>query len=183
MFKFTKTEISEVVLIEPQVFEDSRGFFFEAYKKSEFLKNHIDVEFVQDNCSKSQKNILRGLHLQTGSAAQAKLVRCVKGEIFDVAVDLRKDSPTFLKWVGYILSAENKKELFIPAGGFAHGFCVLSEEAEISYKCSKEYNPDAEKGIIWNDSKLNINWPIKNPVLSVKDSNNLKVEDYLVSIL
>lgn len=177
MFKFIKTEIPEVVLVEPQVFEDDRGFFLEAYKKSEFIKNGITVDFVQDNHSKSKAKVLRGLHFQTGASAQAKLVRCIKGEIFDVAVDLRQSSPTFLKWVGYVLSEKNKKELFIPAEGFAHGFCVLSDGAEIMYKCSKEYDPKSEVGIIWNDESIKIDWPVENPMLSDKDSTNLRVKE------
>jgi dTDP-4-dehydrorhamnose 3,5-epimerase len=176
MFKFTKTEIPEVILIEPQVFGDDRGFFLEAYKKSEFNNNGIIVDFVQDNHSKSKAKVLRGLHFQTGSSAQAKLVRCIKGEIFDVAVDLRQGSPTFLKWVGYVLSEENKKELFIPAEGFAHGFCVLSDEAEITYKCSREYDSKSEVGIIWNDKHIKVNWPISQPFISEKDAKNMTIE-------
>ena len=177
MFKFTKTEIPEVILVEPQVFGDERGFFLEAYKKSEFINNGITVDFVQDNHSKSKAKVLRGLHFQTGYSAQAKLVRCIKGEIFDVAVDLRQGSSTFLKWVGYVLSEENKKELFIPAEGFAHGFCVLSDEAEITYKCSNEYNPASESGVIWNDESIKIDWPIKDPILSDKDAKNMSVKE------
>ena len=177
MFKFTKTEIPEVMLAEPQVFGDDRGFFLEAYKKSEFINNGITVDFVQDNHSKSKAKVLRGLHFQTGYSAQAKLVRCIKGEIFDVAVDLRQGSSTFLKWVGYVLSEENKKELFIPAEGFAHGFCVLSDEAEITYKCSNEYNPASESGVIWNDESIKIDWPIKDPILSDKDAKNMSVKE------
>ncbi len=177
MFKFTKTEISGVILVEPQVFEDERGFFCETYKKSEFLANGITDEFVQDNHSKSKKNVLRGLHYQTGPYAQAKLVRCIKGKIFDVAVDIRKDSPTYLKWVGYILSEENKNQLYIPAG-LAHGFCALEDGTEMVYKCSKEYFPDSEKGIIWNDPQLAIKWPVEEPILSAKDSKNMSISEY-----
>lgn len=171
MFKFTKTDIPGVILIEPQVLEDNRGFFFETYKKSEFFANGITDEFSQDNHSKSKKNVLRGLHYQTGENAQSKLVRCVKGKIFDVAVDIRKDSPTYLKWIGYILSEENKNQLYIPAG-LGHGFCALEDNTEVIYKCSKEYFPNSEMGIIWNDPQLSIKWPIESPILSEKDAKN-----------
>ncbi|MEA1937211.1 MAG: dTDP-4-dehydrorhamnose 3,5-epimerase [Patescibacteria group bacterium] len=174
-FVFKKLSIPEVVLIEPKIFEDQRGFFMESYKYSEFAAFGIKDEFVQDNHSKSVKNVLRGLHFQMLPKAQAKLVRCISGEIFDVAVDIRKNSPAYGKWVGEILSEENKKELFLPVG-FAHGFCVLSAEAEIVYKSSDEYSPERERAIIWNDPTININWPIKNPIVSEKDdaSNFLK---------
>jgi len=143
----------------------------ENYKYSEFADFGIKDKFVQDNHSKSVKNVLRGLHFQMLPKAQAKLVRCVKGEIFDVAVDIRKNSPTYGKWVGEILSEENKKMFFLPVG-FAHGFCVLSDEAEIIYKSSDEYSPENERAIAWNDPTININWPIKNPIVSEKDAEN-----------
>lgn len=162
----------------PEVFKDSRGFFYETYKKSDFFSNDVIVDFVQDNQSVSQKNVLRGLHFQEGIAAQAKLVRCIAGEIFDVAVDIRKDSPTFLKWVGFVLSAQNKNQLFIPAG-FAHGLCVISDSAELVYKCSGEYIPETERGIIWNDPDIAIVWPIKDPILSRRDTNYPTITDYL----
>jgi dTDP-4-dehydrorhamnose 3,5-epimerase len=179
MIKFTKTDIQGVLLLEPQIFTDERGFFLEAYKKSEFAANGITLDFVQDNHSRSKAGVLRGLHFQVGESAQAKLVRCVKGEILDVAVDLRKDSPTFLKWVSYVLSADNGRELFIPAEGFAHGFLVLSEEAEVTYKCSKEYDPSAERGVIWNDPDLKIDWGMSDPILSKKDLENRTVRELL----
>ena len=175
-FTFKKLEIPEVILIEPRVFEDERGFFMESYKYSEFADFGIKDKFVQDGHSKSARNVLRGLHFQTLPKAQAKLVRCIKGEIFDAAVDIRKGSPTFGKWVGEILSEENKKELFIPAG-FAHGFCALSAEAEIIYKSSDEYSPENERAIAWNDPTININWPIKNPIVSEKDAENGLLEE------
>jgi dTDP-4-dehydrorhamnose 3,5-epimerase len=178
MFEFIKTEISEVILIKSQVFNDERGFFMETCKKSEFALNGIKDNFVQDNHSQSSHGVLRGLHYQEGPKAQAKLVRCIVGEIFDVAVDLRKNSPTYLKWVGYNLSADNKQQLYIPAG-FAHGFCTLSEKAEIVYKCSEEYSPEKEKGIIWNDPSINILWPIKNPIMSPKDLKNAVITDLI----
>jgi dTDP-4-dehydrorhamnose 3,5-epimerase len=196
-FEFKKLEIPEMILIEPKVFGDDRGFFMESYKYSEFAALGIKEKFVQENHSKSEKNVLRGLHFQKNPKAQAKIVRCVKGEIFDVGVDIRKGSPTYRKWAGVILSAENKKQLYIPAG-FAHGFCVLSDEAEVCYKISEEYSLENEREIIWNDPEININWPacnaygeviagrgIKNPILSEKDSkapflkdadNNFKYE-------
>ena len=176
MFKFIKTEIPEVILIETEIFNDNRGFFMETYKKSVFFKNGIKEDFIQDNSSKSFYGVLRGLHYQEGSKAQAKLVRCIRGEIFDVAVDLRKNSPTYLKWVGFTLSAENKKQLYIPAS-FAHGFCSLTNDTEIVYKCSKEYLPESEKGLIWNDPTINILWPIENPIISEKDLKNFLVAD------
>jgi dTDP-4-dehydrorhamnose 3,5-epimerase len=170
-FIFKRLEIPEVVLIEPKVFEDDRGFFMETYKYSEFSKIGIDKMFVQDNRSKSKKGVLRGLHYQKNPNTQGKLVTCLTGEIFDVAVDIRKGSPTYGKYVGVILSEENKRMLYIPEG-FAHGFCVLSDEAEVTYKCTAEYSPNDDAGIIWNDEYININWPIKNPILSEKDKNH-----------
>ena len=175
-FTFKKLSIPEVVLIEPKAFGDERGFFMENYKYSEFADFGIKDKFVQDNHSKSVKNVLRGLHFQMLPKAQAKLVRCIKGEIFDVAVDIRKNSPTYGKWVGEILSEENKKELFIPIG-FAHAFCVVSDEAEIIYKSSNEYSPENERAIAWNDPTINISWPIKNPIVSEKDAENKLLEE------
>lgn len=171
LFIFKKLEIPEIILIEPRVFEDERGFLMETYRYSEFAKFGIKEQFNQDNHSKSKRGVLRGLHYQKYPEAQAKIIRCIKGEIFDVAVDIRKNSPTYGKWVGVILSLENKKQLYIPAG-FAHGLCVLSDEAEIIYKNSAEYSPEYGRGIIWNDPEININWPIKNPIVSEKDSKN-----------
>jgi len=168
-FVFKKLKIPEVILIEPKSFPDKRGFFMETYKQSEFAKSGIKEKFVQENHSRSKKNVLRGLHYQDKPETQAKLVRCVSGEIFDVAADIRKNSPTYGKWVGVVLSEKNKKEIFIPEG-FAHGFCVLSEKAEIIYKTSREYSPKYEKGVIWNDPAINIKWPVKNPLISEKDS-------------
>ncbi|MCD4666275.1 dTDP-4-dehydrorhamnose 3,5-epimerase [archaeon] len=168
-FTFKKLEIPEVILIEPKVFKDNRGFFLESFNKSEFTKNGINKEFVQDNFSHSTKGVLRGLHFQLNPKSQGKLVRVSKGEVFDVAVDLRKDSPTYGKWVGIILSEKNMKMLYIPPN-FAHGFCVLSEEADFEYKVTKEYSPELERGLIWNDPEIEINWPIKNPTINEKDS-------------
>ena len=168
-FEFKPQEIKDVILVEPKVFGDARGFFMETYKKSDFFANGIDVEFNQDNHSKSTKGVLRGLHFQKAPHAQAKLVRCSKGRIYDVAVDIRKGSSTFGKYVKVELSEENKRMLFIPAG-FAHGFVALSDEVELLYKASGEYCPEADCGIIWNHSDINIDWNIDfEPILSEKD--------------
>ena len=169
-FEFIETEIPEVILVKPKVFTDTRGFFMETYKKSDFKKVGIDTDFVQDNHSKSVKGVLRGLHYQLEPRAQGKLVRCIRGKIFDVAVDIRKGSPTFGKWVGVELSEENKLMLWIPKG-FAHGFLTLSDEAEIVYKVSgSEYSPEHDRCIRWNDPDINIKWPLNGePILSEKD--------------
>ena len=154
-FKFEKLNIPDVLLIHPQVFGDTRGFFMDSYKNSEFVANGVKDVFLQDSQSKSAKNVLRGLHYQAGDKAQAKIIRCIKGEVFDCAVDIRQSSPTFGKWVSAILSEENHDLLYIPRG-FAHGFCVLSESAELIYKLSNEYAPDSERGIRWNDPPIPI---------------------------
>ncbi|MEA3307641.1 MAG: dTDP-4-dehydrorhamnose 3,5-epimerase [Elusimicrobiota bacterium] len=167
-FKFKKFEIPELVLITPKVFPDERGFFLETYKKTEFAKAGIKENFVQENHSRSKKNVLRGLHFQKSPKAQGKLVQCLRGKIFDVAVDIRKKSPTFLKWVSVELSQNNGQMLYIPQG-FAHGFLVLSNSADVVYKCTAEYSPEHESGIIWNDPKINIVWPSSRPSLSHKD--------------
>ena len=168
-FTFEKLEISEVILVTSKSFTDERGFFLENFKDSEFTINGINTKFVQDNFSHSIKGVLRGLHYQKNTKAQAKLVTALTGEIFDVAVDIRKNSPTFGKWVGEILSDKNHNSLYIPEG-FAHGFCVLSEEADIFYKVNNEYSPENERGVLWNDSQINIMWPINAPILHEKDS-------------
>lgn len=168
-FIFEKQKIEDVILIKPQVFGDNRGFFIETYKKSDFINNGINVDFNQDNHSKSSAHVLRGLHYQAKPYAQAKLVRCVRGRISDVAVDIRPDSKTFGQYIKVELSEENKQMLFIPEG-FAHGFVVLSDEAELCYKASGEYNKDADRGLLWNDKDINIDWEINfEPVLSDKD--------------
>jgi dTDP-4-dehydrorhamnose 3,5-epimerase len=156
-FTFTKTDIEGVILIEPRVFGDERGYFMETYNKADFIEAGITCEFVQDNQSKSSKGVLRGLHYQR-QYPQAKLVRVIKGEVFDVAVDLRKNSPTYANYVGAILSAEKKNMLYIPKG-FAHGFLVLSDEAEFTYKCDEFYRPEDEGGIRWDDPAIGIQWP------------------------
>jgi dTDP-4-dehydrorhamnose 3,5-epimerase len=168
--KATRLEIPDVILFEPKVFGDERGFFYESFNQQTFNKlTGLNVQFVQDNHSKSQKGVLRGLHYQLPPKAQGKLVRVVQGEVFDVAVDIRKDSPTFGQWVSAILSAENKQQLWIPEG-FAHGFLTLSETAEFLYKTTDYYAPEMERCIVWNDEEIGIDWPIdKEPFLSVKD--------------
>ncbi|EFN8972146.1 TPA: dTDP-4-dehydrorhamnose 3,5-epimerase, partial [Escherichia coli] len=154
-----KTEIPDVLIFEPKVFSDERGFFFESFNQKVFEEAvGRKVKFVQDNHSKSSKGVLRGLHYQLEPYAQAKLVRCMVGEVFDVAVDIRKSSPTFGKWVGVNLSAENKHQLWIPEG-FAHGFLVLSNTAEVLYKTNNYYNKENERNIIWNDNTIDIDWP------------------------
>ncbi|AJA47774.1 dTDP-4-dehydrorhamnose 3,5-epimerase [Clostridium pasteurianum DSM 525 = ATCC 6013] len=169
-FSFQKTEIEGVYIIEPQVFGDNRGYFMETYNEDEFKSAGLDMTFVQDNQSKSKKGVLRGLHFQT-EHSQGKLVRVISGEVFDVAVDLRKDSKTYGKWVGVKLSDENKKQFYIPEG-FAHGFLVLSGEAEFVYKCTDLYHPEFEGGIAWNDPEVGIEWPtegIEELIFSDKD--------------
>lgn len=163
------TEISDVLIIEPRVFEDNRGFFYESYNEKSFIeKTGVATQFVQDNHSRSTQNVLRGLHYQI-QQPQGKLVRVVVGEVFDVAVDLRKSSPTFGQWVGSILSAENKRQLWVPMG-FAHGFCVVSEVAEVLYKTTDYYAPQHERCVLWNDPDLAISWFLKgDPVVSAKD--------------
>ena len=168
-FEFKRLEIPEVILILPKVFIDERGFFMETYQKEEFIKAGITSEFVQQNQSKSVKGVLRGLHYQREPYAQAKLVRCIKGEVFDVAVDIRKGSQSYGKYVSAILSEENKNMLYIPRG-FAHGFEVLSDKAEIIYSVDNVYSKESESGIKWNNQKIGIKWPIKKPIVSFKDS-------------
>ena len=169
-FTFKKLDISEVILIESKYFSDNRGFFLGNFKESSFVSNGINSEFVQDNFSHSIRGVLRGLHYQKNPKAQAKLVRVIRGEIFDVVVEIRQNSPTYGKWVGAILSGENHNLLYIPEG-FEHGFCVLSDTADVLDKVNNEYSPEHDAGIIWNDSEINISWPIDNPVISEKDSN------------
>lgn len=162
------TEIPGLLIIKPQVFEDSRGYFFESYNKEKFEKAGIDVRFVQDNESKSGKNVLRGLHFQNPPYDQGKLVRVMKGAVMDVAVDIRKGSPTYGKWKSVVLSESNKMMYWIPPG-FAHGFLTLEDNTVFFYKCTNVYNKPSEGSIYWNDTDLNINWNVKNPILSEKD--------------
>ena len=176
-FEFEPQKIKDVILVKPKVFGDNRGFFLESYKKSDFYNNGISVEFNQDNHSKSTAHVLRGLHYQAKPFSQAKLVRCVKGKIYDVAVDIRQNSETYGQYVKVELSEENKHMLFIPEG-FAHGFVVLSNEVEILYKASGEYNPQADRGILWNDKDINIDWEIDfEPILSEKDKSQPKLSN------
>ncbi|TCO73638.1 dTDP-4-dehydrorhamnose 3,5-epimerase [Marinisporobacter balticus] len=178
-FKFIKTPIEGLYIIEQKVFEDKRGYFMETYNYHEFKEAGLDMLFVQDNQSQSQKGVLRGLHCQK-NYPQGKLVRVIKGEVFDVAVDLRKTSKTFGKYCGYILSAKNKRQFYIPKG-FAHGFLVLSTEAEFVYKCTDFYHPEDEHGIIWNDPDINIHWPldhIDKIILSDKDTHWIGFKEY-----
>ena len=168
--EFIETALPEVIKIVPRVFSDERGFFMETWQAKMFCENVVDIEFVQDNFSQSSQGTLRGLHYQI-EHAQGKLVRVVSGEVFDVAVDMRKSSPNFGKWVGEILSAENKHQLWVPPG-FAHGFYVMSETAEFEYKCTDYYAPSHERSVRWDDADIAIDWPLKpdeQPVLSAKD--------------
>lgn len=171
------TEIPDVLLIEPKVFGDNRGFFLESYNHKTFCeKAGVAVNFVQDNHSSSKQNVLRGLHYQI-QQSQGKLVRAIVGSIFDVAVDIRKDSPTFGQWVGFTLSAENKRQLWIPSG-FAHGFLVVSDTAEVLYKTTDYYAPEHERSILWNDPELAIDWPLSaSPVVSAKDQAGKSFKD------
>lgn len=175
----TRTSISDVIIIEPTVFSDERGCFFESFNHKAF-ENIVGypVNFVQDNHSKSIRNVLRGLHFQQPPYEQGKLVRCISGEVFDVAVDLRMTSPTFGKWVGVLLSSDNNRQLWIPEG-FAHGFVVLSDRAEFIYKTTNYYNPESESSIIWSDSALNILWPVDKPILSYKDRQAQSWSDFI----
>ena len=175
-FAFNKTEIEGVYVIEPKVFGDNRGYFMETYKEPDFCEAGLNYKFVQDNQSSSRKGVLRGLHFQK-TFPQAKLVRVLSGEVFDVAVDLRKDSKTYGKWVGVLLSSENKKQLMIPRG-FAHGFVVVSDYAEFAYKCDELYHPEDEGGIAWNDPDVGIKWPeVVEIILSEKDKKNPKLSE------
>nr|WP_261791276.1 dTDP-4-dehydrorhamnose 3,5-epimerase [Fusobacterium nucleatum] len=182
--KKIETEIKDLFIIEPQIFEDSRGYFFESYNYNTFKEIGIDNIFVQDNHSKSLKGVLRGLHFQKGEYSQAKLIRALKGAVLDIAVDLRKDSETFGKYIAVELNEKNKKMLFIPKG-FAHGFLSLENDTEIFYKCDNFYNPKSESAIIWNDRDLNIDWNFKKYsidehklIISEKDKKNISFKEY-----
>ena len=167
-FAFRHLGIPDLTLIEATTAADARGQFFELYKRSAFVAGGISPTFVQDNCSVSERGVLRGLHYQMLPQAQAKLITVIRGEIFDVAVDLRPDSPTYSRWVSAVLSAANRQMLYVPEG-FAHGFCVLSGIADVMYKVTAEYAPALERGVRWDDPELKIAWPIENPILSSKD--------------
>ena len=176
---FFKTDIEGVVIVEPKVFEDARGYFFESYNEAEFAKNGINVRFIQDNQSKSSYGVIRGLHCQLGEQSQAKLVRVLEGKVLDVAVDIRKGSPTYGQHVAVELSEDNHRQFFVPRG-FAHGFAVLSETAIFQYKCDNFYAPEADGGISIKDESLGIDWqiPTENAILSEKDIKHLCLEDF-----
>lgn len=167
------TELEDVVLLEPDVHGDERGFLVETFRESELPDLGIDVTFVQDNHSRSRGPVLRGIHMQRG---QAKLVRCPRGRIWDVAVDLRPDSPTYKRWEAHELDGESHRQLFVPAG-FGHGFCLLSDEADVLYRLSTYYDPDLESGVAWDDPDLGIEWPIEKPILSERDRIAPKLAD------
>lgn len=169
--EFLPTELPGVIFVEPKVFEDERGFFMESYHKARFAAAGINVEFVQDNHSRSGRGVLRGLHYQL-KHPQGKLVRIIRGEALDVAVDLRRSSPTFGRWVGCVLSETNRRQLYVPPG-FAHGFCVTSDVADVLYKCTDIYHPEDERTLLWNDPALAIDWPVTNPVVSAKDQRGV----------
>jgi dTDP-4-dehydrorhamnose 3,5-epimerase len=175
-FDFVRLAVPGPVLIKPQIFGDDRGFFLELYKHSEFVRNGIQDHLVQDNFSRSSKGVLRGLHYQKSPKAQGKLVTCIRGTIYDVAVDIRKGSPDFGKWVGMELSEDNKHLLYVPPG-FAHGFQVISDTAEVLYKCTDEYSPADDRGIIWNDPSIGVAWPLADPLLSSKDRVHPRLHD------
>jgi len=173
--QFIPTEIAGVVIVEPKVFEDDRGFFMESFHKARFAAAGIDVEFVQDNHSRSGRGVLRGLHYQLAHP-QGKLVRVIRGGIFDVAVDMRRSAPTFGRWVGCELTESNRKQVYVPAG-FAHGFCVTSDVADVVYKCTAVYHPDDERTLLWNDKALGIDWPVAAPIISAKDARGVPLAD------
>jgi dTDP-4-dehydrorhamnose 3,5-epimerase len=175
--KIIQTAIPAVVIFEPAVFTDQRGYFVETYQQQKYLEAGILKNFVQDNQSYSIKNVLRGLHFQLRHP-QAKLVRVTQGVVFDVAVDIRRNSPTFGQWHGEVLSADNKKQMYIPEN-FAHGFCVLSDGAEFLYKCTDFYVPGDEAGLLWNDPQMGIKWPVSEPILSAKDAVLPKLSEIL----
>ena len=161
------TPLDGMLIIEPRIFEDERGYFLETHHHQRFKSVGIDSVFIQDNLSFSKRNVLRGLHFQK-TRSQAKLIQVISGGIFDVGVDLRPHSPTFGKWFGVVLSEENRRHLFVPEG-FAHGYCVLSHSAHVAYKCSDYYDPEDEVGLLWSDPDIGIDWPVKDPILSAKD--------------
>jgi len=178
--RVTETELPGVLLIEPVIHGDDRGFFVETYNEKRYREHGIDALFLQDNHSLSRHGTLRGVHTQTRTP-QAKLVRASRGEIFDVAVDIRLESPYFGRWTGLFLSAENFRQCYIPAG-FAHGFCVVSEIAEVQYKCTEYYNSEAEVSIAWDDSNISIDWPVGEPLLSAKDARALTLQEVAISL-
>jgi len=175
--KFLPTDLPGVMLVEPEVHRDTRGFFLETYHQRKYHEGGIEGPFVQDNHSRSVKGTLRGLHAQVGHP-QAKLVRAVAGEMFDVAVDIRRGSPTFGRWVGAQLSGENFRQIYVPPG-FAHGFCVLSETVDVEYKCTDFYDPGSEITVAWDDPEIGIDWPLRDPIVSAKDRRAPRLRDLL----
>lgn len=173
--KFLPTQLPGVLIIEPDVYRDQRGWFLETYHIQKYREGGIPLPFVQDNCSSSVRGTLRGLHLQI-NRPQGKLIRVIRGEIYDVAVDTRRGSPTFASWVGVALSGQDFKQLYIPPG-FAHGFCVLSDVAEVEYKCTDVYTPGGEVTIRWDDRRIGIQWPLDSPILSAKDAAGKSLDD------
>ena len=174
-----KGPLDGLLIIQPRVFVDSRGFFFESYNENRFKEQGIDLHWMQDNHARSARNTVRGLHFQCG-IGQAKLVRCIRGRVWDVAVDIRPGSPTLGQWFGLELSEENKTLLFIPVG-FAHGYAVLSDEADLVYKCSNVYDSQLEDGFLWNDPRIGIQWPVASPILSERDKNAKTFQEWLNS--
>jgi dTDP-4-dehydrorhamnose 3,5-epimerase len=168
-FEFQRLDIPDLILVKPQVFRDERGFFLETYKQSDFSAHGIPEDFVQDNHSRSTRGVLRGLHFQNPPQAQGKLVRVTQGRVFDVAVDIRRGSPTYKQWISVILSEEDAEMFYIPPG-FAHGFCVLSDVADFVYKVTAEYAPELDAGIRWNDPQIGVEWPVAEPIVSSKDA-------------
>lgn len=179
--KVLSTDLPGVLIVEPEVFQDTRGFFLETYHARKYREAGIPEVFVQDNHSRSAQGTLRGLHAQR-QHPQGKLVRVIQGEIFDVAVDIRRESPMFRRWVGITLSAENFRQVYVPPG-FAHGFCVTSAVAEVEYKCTDFYDPTDEIGIVWNDPEIGIEWPIQEPILSDRDRGAARLTDVVESLL
>ena len=179
-FQFKRLDIPGVILVTAHSYSDDRGFFMETFKQSVFAANGIPDTFVQSNFSRSRRGVLRGLHYQKPPHAQAKLVRVLRGEVFDVAVDIRSGSPTFGRWVGAHLSADRPQMLYIPVG-FAHGFCVLSGEADFAYQVTAEYAPQADAGIVWNDPDIGISWPVAEPILSPKDAQLPRLKEVDIS--
>ena len=171
--KVSKCKLDGILLIEPKLYSDDRGFFLESFEQKKYQDLGVTEEFIQDNHSRSQKNVLRGLHF-TKKTPQAQIVTVIRGKIFDVVVDIRKNSPTFGQWFGTELSSEGTRQIYMPHG-FAHGFCVLSECADLHYKVSQRYDSTDDGGLIWNDDQIKIDWPIKNPIVSLKDQNNRKL--------
>ncbi len=179
-FNFINLKITGLVLVEPRVFPDERGFFLESYKKSDFVKNGIDYDFVQDNHSLSKRNVIRGLHYQHAPKSQGKLVIVIKGAVWDVAVDIRRDSSTYRKWLSLELSEEDNKMLFIPPG-FAHGFVALTDDVHLLYKCTEEYDPALDTGVRWDDPDIGVKWPVANPIVSEKDMMLPYLKDIKIS--